>query len=40
MSVIPKLLGHDIPGKVKHDLLPLPVQLSGLGLFIPTVTAA
>ena len=37
---IPKLLGHDIPGKVECDLLSLPVRMGGLGLFIPTVTAA
>ena len=36
---IPKLLGHEILGKVKRDLFSLPVHLGGLGLFNPTVTA-
>ena len=38
-AFIPKLLGHEIPGTVEHDLFSLPVPLGGLGLFNPTVTA-
>ena len=34
------MLGSDIPGKLEHDLFPLPVRLGGLGLFNPTATAA
>ena len=29
-AFIPKLLGHDILGKVERDLLSLPVQMGGL----------
>ena len=36
---IPKLLGRDISGGGENDLFSLPVQLGGLDLFIPTVTA-
>ena len=39
-DLILKLLGRDFPGKVERDLFSLPVRLGGLGLFIPTVTAA
>ena len=39
-SLIPKLLGQDIPGKLERELFSLPVWLGDLGLFAPTVTAA
>ena len=38
-AFVPKLLGREIPGTVECDLFSLPVQLGGLGLFNPTVTA-
>ena len=39
LLLLPKLLGYDIPGKIECDLLSLPARSSGLGLFIPAVTA-
>ena len=38
-ELIPKFLGHDIPGKLERGLFSLPIRLGRLDLFIPTTTA-